>query len=88
MEIAMAVNLSPSRLRHLFHRELGVSPSQYLKLARLSEAHRLLQFTFVQVKEAMIAAGFNDPSHFTRTYKKMFHESPSQTRKIGNRFGR
>jgi transcriptional regulator GlxA family with amidase domain len=84
-EIAGAVNLSTSRLRHLFSQELGISPRHYLKQLRLCEAQRLLKHTFLEVKEVMAAAGFKDPSHFARDYKLLFHQSPSETRSSGGR---
>jgi len=41
-EMAHALNLSYSRLRHLFKSEIGMSPTQYLKLLRLLKAKELL----------------------------------------------
>ncbi len=36
--LARLVNLSPSRLRHLFKTETGITPNQFLKEVRLAEA--------------------------------------------------
>lgn len=86
-DIAEAVHLSTSRLRHLFRKELGISPHQYLKYVRLLYARHLLRNTFLEVKEVMVAAGFADPSHFTRIFKQTFHETPSDTRRRERRNG-
>jgi len=41
--VAMALNLSASRFRHLFKEELGISPHHYLLCARLHRARELLE---------------------------------------------
>ncbi len=50
-EVAMTLNLSPSRFRHLFREELGVSPHHYLTWIRLRRARELLGNSFLRVKE-------------------------------------
>lgn len=81
-QIARAVNLSTSRLRHLFRKEAGISPLHYVKVVRLQRAHNLMVQTFLTVKEVMSESGFSDISHFVREYKRVFGETPSQTRRI------
>lgn len=78
--IAETLNLSASRLRHLFTRHVGLSPTQYQKRLRLREAHKLLQGSFLRIKEIAAAVGFTDMSHFVRDYKLAYGETPSQTR--------
>jgi transcriptional regulator GlxA family with amidase domain len=79
-QLARFLNLSESRLRHLFKDETGVSPMQYLKAQRIQRARRLLETTFLNVKEIMLKVGVKDKSHFTRDFKKAFGLSPSQYR--------
>jgi transcriptional regulator GlxA family with amidase domain len=79
-DIAAALNISSSHLRHLFKKEVGVSPAQYVKLLRLQRAKGLLTTTFLSVKEVMFQVGLADLSHFVRNYKIAFGETPSQTR--------
>jgi transcriptional regulator GlxA family with amidase domain len=69
-ELARAVNLSPAHLRRLFQRELGRSPARMWRELRLDHARHLLQTSFLTVKEVMAAAGWNDPSHFSREFKR------------------
>lgn len=82
--LARLVNLSPSRLRHLFKAETGITPNQFIKEVRLSEAERLLRTTFLRVKEIMNRVGFLDESHFAHEFKKTYGESPSKYRSIEN----
>lgn len=79
-QIASSLNLSSSRLRHLFTIETGISPMQCLRLLRLERAHQLMLQSFLTVKEVTDRVGFSDVSHFVREYKRVFGETPSQTR--------
>jgi transcriptional regulator GlxA family with amidase domain len=79
-ELAQSLNLSESRLRHLFKKETGVSPVQYLKAQRMQRAQKLLETTFLNVKEVMLRVGVKDKSHFIRDFKKEFGLSPTQYR--------
>jgi transcriptional regulator GlxA family with amidase domain len=78
--LAASVHLSPSRFAHLFHSETGCSPARYLRQLRLDAAKALLQETPLSVKEVMGRVGFNDPSHFTRHFKRRHGISPRETR--------
>ncbi|MBA3915067.1 MAG: AraC family transcriptional regulator [Acidobacteriales bacterium] len=79
-EVARAINVSSSRLRHLVKQETGISPTQFIKESRLRCAKKLLVSSTLLVKQVMWEAGFTDLSHFVRDYKKMFGETPSETR--------
>jgi AraC family transcriptional regulator, arabinose operon regulatory protein len=79
-ELARAVNLSPSRFTLLFRADTGVSPARYLQTLRLREARVLIQSTFLSVKEVMAKVGFNDPSHFTRSFARHHGVAPSRLR--------
>jgi AraC family transcriptional regulator of arabinose operon len=79
-DMSRLVNLSDSHLVHLFRRETGMPPQKFLKTVRLEKACRLLETTFLSVKQVMAQVGFNDPSHFVREFEKMFAESPCKYR--------
>jgi AraC-like DNA-binding protein len=78
-EIAVRLNLSASRLRHLFKERTGWSLGQFSKERKLWKAKRILQETFRSVKESAAMAGFSDLSHFVRDYKTRFGCRPSET---------
>ena len=79
-ELAQAVNLSPAHLRRLFQRELGCSPARMSRELRLDHARHLLQTSFLTVKEVMAATGWNDPSHFSREFKRRHGQAPRVVR--------
>lgn len=74
--LAAAVDLSRSRLLHLFKEQLGLPMGQYLLWRRLFEAARLWD-EGLSITEAAHQAGFYDQSHYTRTMRKMLDVTPS-----------
>jgi len=79
-ELASSVNLSPSRLSHLFKTETGVSLGRYLKRARMDSARHLLTTSFLTVKQVMVSVGINDISHFARCFKDTYGLTPTEYR--------
>lgn len=79
-DLSHSVNLSASRLRHLFKSETGTTPSQYLKTLRLQRAGDLAATTFLTVKEIMVQVGFADESHFVRDFQRLYGISPRRYR--------
>lgn len=80
--LSLAVNISASRLRHLFKAEVGNTPKQYLKDLRLRAALELAQTTTLSMKQIMLRVGINDESHFLRDFKKTFGLTPVQCRTL------
>jgi AraC-like DNA-binding protein len=76
--LSRLVNLSPSRFAHLFQRDTAHSPLRYLRQLRLDCAKTLAEESVLSIKEIMTRVGFNDPSHFTRDFKRR-HGAPPRT---------
>lgn len=55
----------------------GKSPSEFVRLVRLSEAARLLVKQEHSISEISYLVGFNSPSYFTICFKEHFEISPS-----------
>src|SRR5262249_43610198 len=77
-QLALQVNLSFSRFRHVFTQATGVSPKRFIKAIRLMHAKWLMKNTFLSVKQVMAEVGCSDVSHFVRDYKTAFGETPTQ----------
>jgi AraC family transcriptional regulator, arabinose operon regulatory protein len=81
-QLAALVNLSPSRLRHLFKQETGTTPAQFLKSSRLRKAEVLVRTGFLTVKEIANQVGLASNSHFVREFRKVYGMSPTVYRKM------
>ena len=75
-EVAHSVNLSASRLQHLFKAETNMTAAQYLKSLRMQRAKQLIDSTFLSTKEIMQRVGMRDESHFVREFKKIYGLPP------------
>lgn len=56
----------------------GVSANQYIRSYRLNRAVALLRSKKYMVTEVLYRVGFNNPSYFTKCFKKEFGVSPSE----------
>jgi AraC-like DNA-binding protein len=84
-EMARIASLSPSRLRHKFKSEVGVTPTVYLQNARLKLAERLLKDGKLSVKEVRAAVGFESDSYFTHLCERVYGQSPSRMKDVWTR---
>ncbi len=82
--LARTVNLSPSRLRHLFKAETGTTPTQYLHQLRMSQAKLLLETTYLQVKEIRNLVGVGGESRFVQDFKRVYAKTPASYRTSRN----
>src|SRR5262249_7127550 len=78
--LARSINLSPSRLAHLFKAQMGITLTEYLKLLRMQRARELLEGSWLTVKEITGRVGIVDESHFVRDFKKTYGLTPTQYR--------
>lgn len=80
-ELAAKVNLSPSRLAHLFKEQTGDSIIETLNKLRLRQAARLLAFTSRQIAEIAEDVGYRSAFYFTKQFTAFYGMSPSAYRK-------
>jgi YesN/AraC family two-component response regulator len=78
--IAREAGLSRFHFCRLFHHETGTSFHVYLQRLRVSRALELLRDPYLRVSEVAYAVGFNDVSHFDRTFRKAVGQSPTEYR--------
>ncbi|WP_164821714.1 helix-turn-helix domain-containing protein [Paenibacillus koleovorans] len=79
--LAERVNLSPSRLAHLFKQETGASVIEMLLRLRLRHAARQLEYTSRSIAEVADDVGFQSPYYFTKQFGAAYGVSPSAYRK-------
>lgn len=79
-ELAKSVNLSGSRLRHIFKAETGLSPVPFVMNLRLKRAKKLLETSYLSVKEVAAEIGISNDSYFVRTFKNAHGVTPGYYR--------
>jgi AraC-like DNA-binding protein len=75
-ELAKELGMSVSGFHHHFKEVTAMSPLEFQKQLRLQEARRLMLSEGFDASSAGYRVGYNDVSHFTREYKRLFGEPP------------
>lgn len=75
-ELAAHVQMSTSSLHHHFRQLTAMSPLQYQKWLRLSEAKRLMLNEGLDAARAAFDVGYESPSQFSREYSRVFGAPP------------
>jgi len=76
-ELARSVGMSMFHFTRVFTDLVGAPPHRYLLGARLRAAHAMLQ-QGLAVTEACYACGFNNLSHFSRSFTRRYGQAPSR----------
>jgi YesN/AraC family two-component response regulator len=79
-DVAREAGLSRFHFCRLFRSHAGTPFHEYLQELRVSRAQVLLANRHLRVSEIAYAVGFNDLSHFDRTFRKVVGRSPSEYR--------
>ena len=82
-QLAEAVGASEDYLARIFHRDLGISPWDYLNRYRVHRAGQMLRSSDESVKAIAARVGFQDQAYFTRIFRKITGRSPREFRGIG-----
>jgi two-component system response regulator YesN len=78
-DLSKQFGLVPSYLSTLFKREKGMSPGEYFTLLRVNKAKEMMQATpDMLLKQVANAIGYEDPLYFSRVFKKVTGQSPSE----------
>jgi AraC family transcriptional regulator, transcriptional activator of pobA len=70
-EYAEKMNISPNHLNNVIKQHLGTTAKEYLLKRILLEAKKLAYFTDLSLKEITFDLGFDDPSYFSKVFKKL-----------------
>ncbi len=84
-EIADELGMSEDYFSRTFSQELGISPWDYLNRYRVAQAKLLLQTTADSVQMIARRVGITDPAYFSRVFRRIVGESPTDFRKRNGR---
>lgn len=79
--LAKRAFVSEGHFRHLFRETFGVSPSDYIRQARIQRAQEMLQSSTLSIKSIAEATGFSDYRKLIRVFKKENGMSPTEYRR-------
>lgn len=79
-EFASALSITPGHLSRICRAATGESASRHIEATRMTEARRLLAFTRLPVAEIGYRLGFGDPTYFSRRFRNLTGETPSNYR--------
>lgn len=77
---AEKANLSAGYFSDLIRRETGMSPKNMISIHLMNEAKHRLATGNMDISQIAYGLGFDYPAHFTRMFKRMTGESPTQYR--------
>lgn len=76
--LAAGMQMSASSLYRKVKGLSGLSPVEFIKLARLKKAVRLMQEGESRINEISYRAGFSSPAYFSTCFQKQYGKSPSE----------
>jgi AraC family transcriptional regulator len=80
-KLASLAGMSPHYFAELFKRSTGCPPHRFVLSQRIDRAKARLRGAKHSVIDAALDAGFQDPSHFARTFRRLVGVTPGQFRR-------
>ncbi|MGY3724879.1 AraC-type DNA-binding protein [Granulicatella balaenopterae] len=80
LKMSDMANLSESRFRTLFKKQVGKNPLDYLNEIKVMTAARKLLMSNDNISDIAYQVGYEDPNYFSRIFKKYFCITPKQYR--------
>lgn len=78
-ELASNLSISGRQLERAFRKKLGLSPKQYLRIARINRVQGLLEDgEYRSLADVAYRAGYADQSHFNREFKEFVGAQPTR----------
>ncbi len=79
-QVAAQCRISPRYLRKIFHKQLHLSPSEYIINLRLRKACELIKSSSLPFKDIAYATGFTNQQYFTKLFKQKQGITPGKYR--------
>lgn len=81
--LAVRFSVNKNYLSSRFHKEVGMTVTDYINQIRVQRASGLLRKTSLSVQQVAEQCGFADGNYFTRIFKKIQGVTPNEYRKTG-----
>ena len=76
--VAKQVDVSPSYLTALFHKNLQISPGEYIRRTKLQESKQMIRENNLNFTEIAAALQYSTVHHFSRQFKEKFGITPTE----------
>lgn len=76
--VAKMVDVSPSYLTALFHKNLQISPGEYIRRIKLQESKQMIRENDMNFTEIAEQLQYSTVHHFSRQFKEKFGITPSE----------
>jgi len=76
--VASQVDVSPSYLTALFHKNLQISPGEYIRRIKLQESKQMIRENDLNFTEIAAALQYSTVHHFSRQFKEKFGITPTE----------
>ena len=76
--VARQVDVSPSYLTALFHKNLQISPGEYIRRIKLQESKQMIRENNLNFTEIAAALQYSTVHHFSRQFKDKFGITPTE----------
>ena len=76
--VARNVDVSPSYLTALFHKNLQISPGEYIRRIKLQESKQMIRENNMNFTEIAAALQYSTVHHFSRQFKEKFGITPTE----------
>lgn len=81
-DVAQKVGISAGYLSTLFQKQLSIGFVDYLNEIRIEHACTYLRQSYLKTYEIAYKVGFKDEKYFSKVFKKVMGQSPSEYRKL------
>ena len=76
--VARQVDVSPSYLTALFHKNLQISPGEYIRRIKLQESKQMIRENNLNFTEIAATLQYSTVHHFSRQFKEKFGITPTE----------
>ena len=76
--VARQVDVSPSYLTALFHKNRQISPGEYIRRSKLQESKQMIRENEMNFTEIAAALQYSTVHHFSRQFKEKFGITPTE----------
>ena len=76
--VAQMVDVSPSYLTSLFHKNLQISPAEYIRRLKLQKSKQMIRENSMTFTEIAAALQYSTVHHFSRQFKEKFGITPTE----------